>query len=143
MSHDTVIYRGRAGHTVEVVTKPFGDGRAIVVGPLPHHRKHSPDGFSWGYFGSGPAELARCLLIDALGSAALCAHCHGQGEVHDDLGGDDQPDGSKCFECWGSGIRPEVERAYQAFKQEVVAGWPMDSEWEMSRDDILTWLAGR
>lgn len=35
--------------------------------PLTHHVKHSPDGFSWGYTGSGPSELARCLLIDALG----------------------------------------------------------------------------
>lgn len=31
---------------------------------LKHHVKHSPDGFSWGYMGSGPAELARCLLWD-------------------------------------------------------------------------------
>ena len=32
--------------------------------PLRHHRHHSPDGFSWGYSGSGPCELARCILID-------------------------------------------------------------------------------
>jgi len=35
--------------------------------PLPHHVKHSPDGFAWGYNGAGPNELARCLLIDATG----------------------------------------------------------------------------
>jgi len=31
---------------------------------LKHHVLHSPDGFNWGYGGSGPAELARCMLID-------------------------------------------------------------------------------
>lgn len=34
---------------------------------LPEHIvRHSPDGFAWGYGGSGPAELARCLLIDVV-----------------------------------------------------------------------------
>lgn len=29
-------------------------------------RNHSPDGFSWGYHGSGPSQLALALLADAL-----------------------------------------------------------------------------
>ena len=29
---------------------------------------HSPDGFSWGYHGSGPAELARAILADLTGT---------------------------------------------------------------------------
>lgn len=32
-----------------------------------HHVRHSPDGFNWGYGGSGPAELARCLLLEVVG----------------------------------------------------------------------------
>jgi hypothetical protein len=28
---------------------------------------HSPDGFNWGYAGSGPAQLAFALLVDVLG----------------------------------------------------------------------------
>lgn len=28
-------------------------------------RNHSPDGFNWGYCGSGPAQLALALLLDA------------------------------------------------------------------------------
>lgn len=27
-------------------------------------RRHSPDGFSWGYAGSGPAQLALALLLE-------------------------------------------------------------------------------
>lgn len=35
---------------------------------LPKHIvRHSPDGFNWGYCGSGPAELARCLLLEVIG----------------------------------------------------------------------------
>jgi hypothetical protein len=30
-------------------------------------RYHSPDGFAWGYCGSGPAQLALALLADATG----------------------------------------------------------------------------
>lgn len=29
-------------------------------------RNHSPNGFEWGYMGSGPAQLALALLCDAL-----------------------------------------------------------------------------
>ena len=28
--------------------------------------RHSPDGFNWGYGGSGPAELARAILVAVL-----------------------------------------------------------------------------
>lgn len=51
-----------------------GARKVVVVIPehgskwaLYHHPLHSPDGFSWGYLGSGPAELARCILWDHLG----------------------------------------------------------------------------
>jgi hypothetical protein len=42
--------------------------------PLPlclNIRNHSPSGFEWGYGGSGPAQLALALLVDALGDVDL------------------------------------------------------------------------
>lgn len=54
------IYRGMAGGIVMVAE----GGR---VEPLNHIVRHSPDGFSWGFHGSGPAELAHCLLVEHLG----------------------------------------------------------------------------
>jgi hypothetical protein len=60
------------------VGEPFDKGmggQVIVISDedsrylLPHHMLHSPDGFAWGYHGSGPSELARCLLWDVLGHA--------------------------------------------------------------------------
>ena len=47
--------------TVEIVDK---DMISKDVYPLHHHIKHSPSGFEWGYNGSGPTELARCILAD-------------------------------------------------------------------------------
>ena len=38
--------------------------------PLRHIVKHSPDGFQWGYHGSGPADLALSILFDCA-SASL------------------------------------------------------------------------
>ena len=48
----------------------IGAGGAIVTvdgKPLPPRfdlRNHSPDGFQWGYGGSGPAQLALAILAD-------------------------------------------------------------------------------
>jgi hypothetical protein len=39
---------------------------------------HSPDGFEWGYEGSGPAQLALALLADALEDDELAIALHQQ-----------------------------------------------------------------
>ncbi len=41
----------------------------IRIGTLPHLVRHSPDGFEWGYHGSGPADLARSIVGDLLEEA--------------------------------------------------------------------------
>lgn len=49
---------------------PSGEVRAWVIDrpqcltPLKHIEKHSPDGFNFGYAGSGPADLALSILCD-------------------------------------------------------------------------------
>ena len=35
--------------------------------PLRHVVHHSPDGFEWGYDGSGPADLALSILVAVIG----------------------------------------------------------------------------
>lgn len=44
----------------------------ITLSPLPSQaiRNHSPDGFEWGYSGSGPAQLALAILLDVTGDRA-------------------------------------------------------------------------
>ena len=48
-----------------------GTGVDVTVDGQPLHPRldlwnHSPDGFEWGYRGSGPAQLALALLADCL-----------------------------------------------------------------------------
>ena len=61
----SVAYSGsRLRDYTAVVTRngqPLSPARSQAV------VNHSPDGFEWGYGGSGPAQLALALLLDALG----------------------------------------------------------------------------
>jgi hypothetical protein len=77
---DTTVYTGYGPGS------PGGDHlvtvtRGGVESPLRHVVRHSPTGFSWSYGGSGPADLALSLLVDALGHRATCRTCGGTGEV--------------------------------------------------------------
>ena len=45
----------------------------LEPGPSLALRNHSPSGFEWGYHGSGPAQLALALLIDASGDPEAAA----------------------------------------------------------------------
>ena len=59
------IYKGKRIHPKDgyiSAIKVTVDGK-----PLRDHVYHSPDGFNWGYGGSGPADLARSILWDYLG----------------------------------------------------------------------------
>jgi len=48
------------------------------LSPLPSQKvfNHSPDGFQWGYGGSGPAQLSLALLLDVTGDPALSVRLH-------------------------------------------------------------------
>lgn len=37
---------------------------------------HSPDGFSWGYNGSGPSQAALAILADCMGDRVALHHYH-------------------------------------------------------------------
>lgn len=52
------------------------DGAKKDLDPAYHLANHSPDGFSWGYYGSGPAQLALAICFDYLGDEreALLIH---------------------------------------------------------------------
>lgn len=54
------------GCEVDVVDPAHANG-GYELDPRFDLRNHSPSGFSWGYSGSGPAQLSLALLADALG----------------------------------------------------------------------------
>ena len=43
----------------------------LPLSPSLKLRQHSPTGFAWGYLGSGPAQLALAILLDATGDEEL------------------------------------------------------------------------
>jgi hypothetical protein len=43
------------------------DGRPLDPGPSQRVNNHSPDGFNWGYGGSGPAQLALAVVLACTG----------------------------------------------------------------------------
>lgn len=49
----------------------WSNGRLLDIQPSLALRQMSPNGFSWGYAGSGPAQLALAILLDYTRSAQL------------------------------------------------------------------------
>lgn len=64
----------RWAHVGNVWVMTFeGGGQAMMpleLDPRFDLRNHSPDGFAWGYGGSGPAQLALAILADAVDATA-------------------------------------------------------------------------
>lgn len=53
----------------------FDDGSfASVLNKRLDLRNHSPDGFNWGYGGSGPAQLALAILAHQMGDEFALEH---------------------------------------------------------------------
>jgi len=64
------LYYGRrisqcGGQPVYKKLLPDGEDTYLYPEPSQKLHNHSPDGFNWGFGGSGPAQLALALLLDA------------------------------------------------------------------------------
>ena len=120
-----------------------------LIGPLHHAVLHSPTGFAWGYGGSGPAELARCILLAVLGKEAICPTCDGSGFLVPGPGEDDeiaydpaQHSAEDAYRCWACDQGVNLPGSlYQNYKSLVVAQWPGDREFRVSVAEVRAWLA--
>lgn len=65
------IYRGVRGMMRVIVAV---DGAPL--NPRFDLRNHSPDGFEWGYGGSGPSQLALAIVADHTGSDDRATHLY-------------------------------------------------------------------
>ena len=61
-----LAYRGRRTAAGAVVEAQAPGGAWYVLDPRFDLRNHSPNGFEWGYAGSGPAQLALALAATRL-----------------------------------------------------------------------------
>lgn len=62
-------YYGRRASHSEVHVSVEEDTASTPLDPRHDIWNHSPNGFNWGYCGSGPAQLALALLADATDDA--------------------------------------------------------------------------
>ncbi|BBX30499.1 hypothetical protein B7435_30045 [Mycolicibacterium peregrinum] len=133
-----LVYRGyglesAAGPRLVTIEDDSG-----CIAPLPHHPLHGEDGFSWGYGGSGPADLARSLIIHALGNSALCTTCRGTAVILHAKVIADQPEPTPCTRCHhGYTVSMDL---YQQFKADVIAHLPLTG-WTLSHDAVMRWLS--
>jgi hypothetical protein len=113
----------------------------LPVTPSLRHRNHSPDGFEWGYHGSGPAQLALAILLHAaenyygLEPGNDWAAC-----VCEEIDPADRP----CIVCQGRDeFRKEgTSRAllrYQDFKSSVVAKF-QGGGFRLPLSTVIGWL---
>lgn len=54
----------------------FVNGEELLPGPSQRLFNHSPDGFAWGYGGSGPAQLALAILYEVTEDKELSLQYH-------------------------------------------------------------------
>lgn len=147
MTDGEVWYRGDATSTAGPHAVIIETGGHEPLGMLVHVAKHSPTGMSWGYAGSGAADLARSLLIAVLGEDARCRLCNGTHKIvwdsveatepraYDPTRDRHQRHVESCYDC-DDGYR---RLPYQDFKFQFVAGW--GDSFRVSRSEILAWLA--
>ncbi|NIN00480.1 MAG: hypothetical protein GTO24_21080 [candidate division Zixibacteria bacterium] len=93
------------------------DSHTLHSYKLPHVFFHSPDGFEWGYFGSGPADLALSILADYFRPRH----------------------GVLTREMVMHGILHPAIALHQSFKAEFIAPIKGD-KWEFTCAHIDTWL---
>jgi hypothetical protein len=86
---------------------------------LTHIPFHSPDGFEWGYAGSGPADLALAILADHFGEGT-------------------EPVLAALRSLWAP--RSKAAALHQDFKREFVTRLNRD-EWRLDSEAIDAWLA--
>jgi Family of unknown function (DUF6166) len=77
-------------------------GRSTPLDPALDVRRHSPDGFNWGYGGSGPAQLALALLLNVSGDidTALAFYQRFKAEIIVGLDADDWTLGEGQIRDW-------------------------------------------
>lgn len=119
MSGEKSYVGRRTDVMVEGTLIPRSDWEVVVRSPdgtevpLTHYRRHSPAGFSWGYGGSGPADLARSILIDFCGLTPEQA---------------------------GDRWQEHLPVSYQMFKFDVIAKFPQEDDWELPESEVQRWV---
>ena len=124
----------QGGNTVVAI---HNDGLERILPSCTKIMNHSPNGFSWGYSGSGPAQLALAILCDFFsqlpGSTIEELKCKaGQG-------GEEEPPTLERL-SWPDWL---AIRSHQAFKAALIAKLPPDDGFTITDEQIAEILGIR
>jgi len=61
---DIIYFGEKTSFNSCIIRVGIDNGNVFTNTPLTHIVRHSPDGFNFGYSGSGPADLALSILTD-------------------------------------------------------------------------------
>lgn len=100
-------YQGKRTANIPHVEKISDDNTFTELDPCFEYVNHSPDGFEWGYEGSGPAQLAFAIVFDHL--------CFNMKFTTEDA-------------------KRETFRLYQDFKRRVVAH--LGDQWRLTKEKV-------
>jgi hypothetical protein len=124
------------GVKVYVITST--ENKGLQREPLKHVMIHSPDGFEWGYNGSGPADLALSILADFFGENPTPGELR-QGRhtitVEDWAGANTEPEVAELMEQ----KRLKCSRYHQPFKEAFVAKFAKES-WTLEEGTVRRWV---
>ena len=71
------VFRGKKVEYDRIVEiEQNGSVAPLPLEPSLEIADHSPDGFNWGYNGSGAAQLALGILYEVTGNAELARNCY-------------------------------------------------------------------
>lgn len=126
------------GIKVYVVTEKIDGG--LDREPLNHLVLHSPDGFEWGYQGSGPADLALAILADFFGEQPTKAELD-QGYFEITLEELKESDRTNTPGELLERKRISCAHYHQPFKEAFVAKFAKES-WKLEGQTIGVWIEG-
>ena len=71
------VFRGKKVEYDRIVEiEQNGSVAPLLLEPSLEIADHSPDGFNWGYDGSGSGQLALGILYEVTGNAELARNCY-------------------------------------------------------------------
>lgn len=109
---------------------------------------HSPDGFEWGYGGSGPAQLALALCIDALGGNSphngpcysTKSECYLSGDcVCGRSGNHNTHECKRCGDTWERTELARARKVHQLFKFRHLGGIT-ENEWTITARQVREYI---
>jgi len=155
---EDVLYIGRRGPgrgDPSVVIETAG---GELLGILPDFRRTGDAStIEWGYGGRGPTELARNMLLHALGEDAVCWRCRGNGYLRTradpnapkgyvvepyDPGDEPEPDFRPLCDNHRGCNEGYLRMPTHAFVERFLLHLSREpeTEWRLSQAEILQWL---